>query len=95
MLCLSYRKGLPFKRKSEIYIGGGFGYLQIPVPDSDRRERGVVFDGACGANIIIYKGLGCYIEGKYIYSKKTKSGEKIIDFSDFGLLLGIFFEFSL
>ena len=94
-LYLSYRKKLPFKRKSEIYIGGGVGYLHVPVPDSDQRERGFVFDGACGANIKIYKRLGGYIEGKYIYSKKTKSGERVIDFSDVGLLLGISFDFCL
>jgi hypothetical protein len=72
------------------YLGGGIGRLGVPkIRNPDAMERGVVFDVVCGINVNAFWKIGFYIEGKYIYSSKTTDSVKVIDFSDFGGMVGI------
>jgi hypothetical protein len=91
-----YVTPLTKKWKSDVYGGCGIGLLYVPKGegDSDEMERGVVYDGALGINARVFKKMGLYAEGKYVYSSKTVNDVKVIDFSDFGLLLGISLNFA-
>lgn len=72
------------------YLGGGVGGLSVPkIEDPDAMERGVLFDVVCGINIKIFWKIGFYIEGKYIYSRKTIDNIKVIDFNDVGAMVGL------
>ena len=62
--------------------------------ESNNSERGILFDAALGINTRVFRKLGVYVEGKYIYSSKTRNNVKVIDFSDFGLLVGISYNFG-
>lgn len=79
-----------------VYLGGGAGRISVPkIENPDARERGIAFDAVCGANIGLFWKIGLFAEGKYIYSSKTSNNTKVIDFSDFGFLLGISLNFDL
>jgi len=81
--------------KSNVWLGGGIGTLSVPklgVPDA--MERGILFDLVGGINVRLFWKMGLYIEGKYIYSSKTTDDIKVIDFSDFPVLVGISLNFG-
>jgi hypothetical protein len=86
-----YTIPVPIERKSNIYLGGGVGVLEVPKDggDSDSMERGIALDLAAGINTRVFWRLGIYVEGKYIYSNETAGETEVIDFSDFGALVGI------
>jgi len=72
------------------YLVGGIGGLSVPkIEDTDAMERGVLFDVVCGINIKVFWKIGFYIEGKYIYSRKTIDNVKVIDFNDVGAMVGL------
>ena len=50
--------------------------------------------GPLGINTRVFRKLGVYVEGKYIYSSKTRNNVKVIDFSYFGLLVSISYNFG-
>lgn len=69
--------------------------LYVPrVDDPDARERGILFDLVGGINIKVFWKVGLYVEGKYIYSSKTTDNIKVIDFSDFPVLVGFSLNFG-
>jgi len=79
-----------------LYIGAGAGMISVPkIEDPDARETGLAYDAVCGANIRLFWKLGFFVEGKYLYSKKTTDNIDVIDFSDFGFLLGLSLNFDL
>ncbi len=81
--------------KSDVWLGGGVGVLYVPRVDGpDARERGILFDLVGGINIKIFWKVGLYVEGKYIYSSKTTDNIKVIDFSDFPVLVGFSLNFG-
>jgi len=86
-----YTAPLLRKWKSNYYLGGGIGRLEVPKDNenSNAMESGIVFDAAAGINVKVFWKIGIYVEGKYIYSSKTINNIKVIDFSDVGLLVGI------
>ncbi len=96
VIYLLYTTPLTKKWKSNIYGGGGIGVLEVPKSDieSNNSEWGILFDAALGINTRVFRKLGVYVEGKYIYSSKTRNNVKVIDFSDFGLLVGISYNFG-
>lgn len=87
----------PVVRKNDyIYLGGGIGRISVPMIDNpDDRERCIAYDVVGGVHIGIFWKLGLFAEGKYLYSSKTTNDIKVIDFSDFGILLGISLNFDL
>ena len=80
--------------KSNYYFGPGIGYIRVPKANSNSTEKGIAFDAAAGINIKAIWKIGIYIEGKYIYCNKTDDNLKVIDFSDFGLLVGFSLNFG-
>ena len=80
--------------KSNYYFGPGIALLEVPKENSDAMEKGIAFDAAAGINIKAFWKIGVYVEGKYIYSSKTVNNEKVIDFSDVGLLVGFSLNFG-
>lgn len=80
--------------KSNYYFGPGIGFLEVPKENSNAMEKGIAFDAAAGINIKAFWKIGIYVEGKYIYSRKTVNNIKVIGFSDVGLLIGISLNFG-
>ncbi len=90
-----YMRPLPIKWKSNVWLGGGIGGLEVPkIGEPDAMERGILFDLVGGISIKAFWKIGFYIEGKYIYSKKTTDNVKVIDYSDFPVLVGICLNFG-
>ena len=72
------------------YLGGGAGWLDSPgIGNPDVMERAPMFNAVCGINVKAFWKIGIYIEGKYVYSSKTTDNVKVIDFNDFGGMVGI------
>lgn len=93
---LLYRQPLPTTWSSDVYVGGGIGVLEVPKSTSDNStmERATGFDAACGISAKAFWRIGVYIEGKYIYCRKTKGSITTVDFSDFGALIGLSLDFG-
>ncbi len=87
----------PVVRKTDyLYLGAGIGRISVPkIEDPDERERGIAYDIVGGAHVGIFWKLGLFAELKYLYSSKTTNDIKVIDFSNFGTLLGISLNFDL
>ena len=80
-----FMKALSRKWPTNLYIGGGFGLLEIPQGD-----QAVAIQAISRIDTkLIWKIYG-YAEGKYIFSNKG-----LIDFNEVALLLGIGFKFEL
>ena len=75
------------------FAGGGIGGLEVPKGEDepDAIERGIMYNTEVGINTIVFWKIGFYGIYKYLYAKK----EKVIDFSEHIVLLGITFNFSL
>jgi len=83
------------KERANVFLGGGIGGLSAPrIGDPEIMERGFLFDLVGGVNVKLFWKIGVYIEGKYIYCKKTINDIKVIDFSNPGALLGISLNFG-
>ena len=94
MSCLYTKPVVP--KTAYVYLGGGIGLISVPQIDNpDARETGMALDAVCGANIGLFWKIGLFVEGKYLYSSKTTNNIEVIDFSDFGILAGISFNFDL
>jgi hypothetical protein len=75
------------------FMGGGIGGLEVPKGEDepDAMERGIMYNTEVGINTIVFWKIGFYGIYKYLYANK----EKVIDFSEHIVLLGITFNFSL
>ena len=93
---LLYRRQLPVSWSSDVFVGGGIDLLKVPRLESEGggTVRAIGFDAACGMSARLFWKIGIYIEGKYIYSKKTDKGDRVVDFGDFGALLGLSLDFN-
>jgi len=58
-------------------------------------EKGIMYNLEAGINIRIFRKIGFYCIGKYLYAKKEKNNIKVIDFSERIGLLGFTYNFSL
>ncbi len=87
----------PFKtERVNVFMGGGMGRLEVPKEDKpDDREIGIVYNLEAGINIRAFWKIGFYGISKYLYAHKEKNNIKVIDFSEFIVLLGITFNFGL
>ena len=63
-------------------------------PYTSGREKGVMFNAVSGVRFKEFWKIRFYIEGKYIYSSKTRNNVQVIDFSNFGAVAGISFDFG-
>ncbi|UCF71698.1 MAG: hypothetical protein JSW49_05355 [candidate division WOR-3 bacterium] len=95
MLSFLYTRPVDIKT-AYVYLGGGAGMIRVPKIDRpNERETGLAFDAIFGANIRLIWKLGIFAEGKYLYSTKTSNDVKVIDFSDFGFLVGLSLNFDI
>ena len=79
-----------------LYVGGGVGALEVPKGEyyPDEFEMGAVYDIEAGINLIAFWKVGFYGVYKYLYSQKEINNEKVIDFNEHILMLGITLNFS-
>ena len=87
----------PFKtERINVFLGGGMGRLEVPKEEKpDNREIGVVYNLEAGINVRAFWKIGFYGITKYLYAQKEKNNIKVIDFSEFIVLLGITLNFGL
>jgi hypothetical protein len=87
----------PFKtERVNVFLGGGLGRLEVPKDDKpDDREIGIVYNLEAGINVRAFWKIGFYGITKYLYAQKEKNNIKVIDFSEFIVLLGITLNFGL
>ena len=79
-----------------LYVGGGVGALEVPKGENytDEFEMGPVYDIEAGINLIAFWKIGFYGVYKYLYSQKETNNEKVIDFSEHVVMIGITLNFS-
>jgi len=83
------------KERANVFIGGGIGRLSAPsIVDPETMETGSLYNFVGGINVKAFWKIGFYIEGKYIYASKTTNNVSVIDFNDFGFMVGISFNFG-
>ena len=88
----------PFKtERVNVFMGGGMGRLEVPKGEDkpDDREIGVVYNLEAGINVRAFWKIGFYGITKYLYAQKEKNNIKVINFSEFIVLLGITFNFGI
>jgi hypothetical protein len=92
-----YKKKLIKTERLNFFAGGGAGVLEVPKGEDehDATERGILYNIEGGINFIVFWKIGCYGIYKYLYAKKEIKNEKVIDFNEHIVLLGITFNFSL
>ncbi len=83
--------------KTDIFLGGGIGQLEVPKGENepDAMVNGIVYNFEGGFNIKLIGPIGFYGIGKYLYAQKKADSIKVIDFSERIVLLGFTFNFSL
>ncbi|UCE06932.1 MAG: hypothetical protein JSW07_02515 [bacterium] len=79
------------------FIGGGIGGLQVPKGEDkpDEMERGMLYNIETGVNVRVFWKIGLYGIGKYLYAMKEVKDKKVINFSEWIMLLGITFNSGL
>jgi hypothetical protein len=85
-LYLLYRPGTGSGARLQPSAGVGAGVLT-----TGSGHKGLVTTVAVGANIRILRRLGFSVEGRYLHSRKMEAGQRIIDFSSPGLLVGFIY----
>jgi hypothetical protein len=87
----------PFKtERINVFLGGGMGRLEVPKDEKpDDREIGIVYNLEAGINVRTFWKIGFYGICKYLYAQKEKNNIKVIDFSEFIVLLGITLNFGI
>ena len=81
--------------KANYFLGGGFGWLEVPKDDSDAIERGNVYNLEAGIHLRYFEKVGFYAVAKYLRAQKKENNIKVINFDEGIILLGITFNFSL
>jgi len=88
----------PFKsERTTIFLGGGIGGLEVPKGENepDTMVKGFLYNFEGGINVRLFWKIGFYGTGKYLYAKKKTNSIKVIDFSEFIVLLGFTLNFGL
>ncbi|MGA1870658.1 MAG: hypothetical protein ACMUJM_19160 [bacterium] len=88
----------PFKHERvNVFLGGGFGWLQVPKGEEEpaARVQGFLYNLEAGINVRLFWKIGFYCIGKYLYAQKERNNIKVIDFSEHIFLLGLTFNFGL
>ena len=85
-----------FKR-ANVFLGGGIGGLEVPKGEDEPDEtvKGFLYNLEGGINVRLFGPVGLYGIGKYLYAQKKLNSVKVIDFSEYIVLLGITLNFGL
>ena len=83
--------------RATVFLGGGIGRLEVPVGENDPDDvvKGTMYDIEGGINVRLFWKIGFYGIGKYLYAQKKNNSIKVIDFSEFIVLLGFTLNFGL
>ena len=83
--------------RTNFFIGGGIGGLEVPKGEDkpDEMERGMLYNMEAGVNVRVFWKIGLYGIGKYLYAMKEVKDKKVINFSEWIVLLGITFNLGL
>ena len=94
---LLYMTKLFKSERTNFFIGGGIGGLEVPKGEDepDEMERGMLYNMEAGINVRVFWKIGLYGIGKYLYAMKEVNNTKVINFSEWIVLLGITFNFGL
>ncbi len=94
---LLYMTKLFKSERTNFFIGGGIGGLEVPKSEDkpDEMERGMLYNMETGVNVRVFWKIGLYGIGKYLYAMKQVKDTKMINFSEWIVLLGITFNFRL
>ncbi len=88
----------PFKSKRlKVFCGGGLGGLQVPKDDAkhdDDWATSLVYDLEAGLNYQLFKKIGLYGTGRYIYAHKESEGVTLIDFNEIIFVAGVSYNFG-
>jgi hypothetical protein len=92
-----YMPWLLKERRSSVFLGGGIGRLEVPKSEEnpEQKEKGFLFNLEAGINYRIFWKFGLYGIGKYLYAQKKVNGNKVINFNELIVLIGITFNFSI
>ena len=84
-------------KRVNFFTGGGMGWLKVPKGEAEPGAvvRGSHYNLEAGMKVRVFRIIGLYGICKYLYAKKAAGGIDIIDFSEFIILLGITFTFSV
>ena len=71
--------------------------MEVPKGEDepDEMERGILYNMEAGINVSVFWKIGLYGIGKYLYAMKEVNNTKVINFSEWIVLLGITFNFGL
>ncbi len=94
---LLYADRIPGFDEVRFFIGGGMGRLKVPVGEQSpglKLEAGH-YNLEAGIGASLWRGLGLYGAVKYIHAEKKSRAEKVIDFNEIIVLLGLTYRFGL
>lgn len=101
MLFMPYQ---PMEKRVNFFMGGGFGRVEVEKyersDDHDWRqkpfdiENGLISNLKLGLHLRLFWKLGFYAEGAYIYAKKEKNGEHLIDLNSSAWMAGLTLNFG-
>ena len=96
-LNLLYRGRLFGVDRLHYFLGGGAGWLAVPVGEDSPDEyfSTDVYNLEAGVNVLAFWKIGFYGIGKYLHAHKVVNDVAVIDFNEGIILLGITFNFSL
>ena len=85
------------ERRFSYFVGGGIGQLEVPKYENDpeKVEKGWLFNMEAGMNYRVIWKFGLYGIGKYLYAQKKVNSNKIINFNELIVLLGLTFNFGI
>ncbi len=80
-----------------LFTGGGVGRLEVPISETnpDLTRHAWLVNLELGLDYRLFWKLGFYGVGKYLYSRRDIDGERVIDFNEAILLLGLTLTFSI
>ncbi|MCK4641709.1 MAG: hypothetical protein KAU06_10255 [Candidatus Marinimicrobia bacterium] len=84
-------------KRANVFLGGGIGGLEVPKGEDepDEKVKGFLYNLEGGINVRLFGPVGLYGIGKYLYAQKKSNSVKVIDFSEYIVLLGITLNFGL
>jgi len=78
------------------FLGAGIGRLEVPKPENDSggRFKDDLYNLEVGVRVRPFKRIGFYAAAKFLNAQKKIDGQKVIDFNESILLLGITYSFG-
>ena len=83
-------------KNTDYFFGGGIGQIEVPadINNLSKHHKTTAYNMEVGINWKYFKYVGFYGVAKYLNANKTVDDNKVIDFSENIILLGITFNFS-